>query len=129
MNVIKCEIISSTEGEMEEESAGRVKRNYRFKRNFLGFSGHFSGYPILPAYVQVLTAWSLVEAYEDGTLELVSIEKAKFTKEIAPEQTITVVCQNRPDPAQTIFSVRVMLSGELAASFMLLFKKMENPNT
>ena len=42
----------------EDHSA---ERKFSFGEEFIGFSGHFPGFPIVPAIVQILIAQSLIE--------------------------------------------------------------------
>lgn len=61
MNRLKKEIIEAAMAQIEVIGPDKASRRYCFPDNFIGFSGHFPGYPILPAFVQVLTAITVIE--------------------------------------------------------------------
>jgi len=60
--------------------------------DFIGFSGHFPNFPILPAMLQVLLGIIVSEELYGSSLTLQKLDKAKFMVQIKPEQTITVSC-------------------------------------
>ena len=70
-------------------------KSYTFAPDFIGFSGHFPGYPVLPAFVQVLTALTMAEEVRGRPLELISIIKAKFRIEIHPGGEVEVQYRER----------------------------------
>ncbi len=100
-------------------AGGSVSASFRFPTAFTAFSGHFPGYPILPAFVQILIAIVLIEEIDRRPLELKSIEKAKFLAEIKPDQTITVECAPAGVDDQRKWKVKIMLADRTAASFTI----------
>jgi 3-hydroxyacyl-[acyl-carrier-protein] dehydratase len=60
--------------------------------NFAGFDGHFPGYPILPAFIQVNMAVHLLSLALGGPKQLERIGTAKFTSQARPDEALSVVC-------------------------------------
>ncbi len=126
MNKVKRAIVSSAIDAMQVTEADTVTRHYCFSPDFIGFSGHFPGYPILPAFVQVLTALSLAEEKKGCSLKLGSVENAKFLIPLRPCQEIVVQCRERLIRENAGCEVRITLLEELAASFQLTFVERGN---
>ena len=108
-----------------EEGVAATKR-YRFSNDFIGFSGHFPGYPILPAFVQIMMACTLAEELKGRTLEPATIEKAKFLLEIRPEQEILLRIRERTIGARPGYEARLVVNDEVAASFHMIFEGEED---
>ena len=66
------------------------EQSFCFAEDFLGFAGHFPGYPILPAILQTLLAQLVAEQLRGGRLEFLSLERAKFKRELRPGDRIRV---------------------------------------
>lgn len=64
-------------------------KDYRLPRDFLGFTGHFPGNPVLPALLQLLMVRLLMEEALGAPCSL-EIRNAKFTVPIRPDTGITV---------------------------------------
>ena len=54
-------IKKSSTGVAQKDSPSEIKNTYLFDDDFIGFTGHFQGYPILPAVLQLLVARLLIE--------------------------------------------------------------------
>ena len=121
MNKIRKEIILSATSGIEESQPGMIKQRYRFRPDFIGFSGHFPGNPILPAFVQILTALTLTEIYKGRPLKAASVEKAKFRIPLQPDQEIEVTCRQLTVGELTGCDARLTVSEGLAASFRISF--------
>ncbi|MFC1884063.1 3-hydroxyacyl-ACP dehydratase [Thermodesulfobacteriota bacterium] len=125
MNRLRNEIKESatTKFRMTDDGAGLIR--YRFSPEFTGFSGHFPGYPILPAIVQVLCGSSAVEEFKGSHLETITVEKAKFLLEIKPDQEIEVECRKQSIRDRQGFNIRLMTEEGLASSFFMTFREKE----
>lgn len=99
------------------------EKSFRFARSFIGFAGHFPDYPILPAILQTLLGQLLAEEFLGTSLEFVTLERARFTRQLRPEEAITVVlsCRERSEPLRCQVSLRV--GAEAAASFTLVLRQ------
>ena len=126
MNRVKQEIVSSAIDEINVTAPGTISRRYCFNRDFIGFSGHFPGHPILPAFVQVLTALTLAEEHSGYPLELVGVENAKFHIELRPGQEISVECEEKPVRGKPGCEARLTVAEGLASIFRMSFVEKED---
>ena len=124
MNRVKQEIVSSAVDEIEVTAPGTVNRRYCFNQDFIGFSGHFPGYPILPAFVQILTALTLAEEQRGYPLDLASLENAKFHIQLRPGQEIQVECKEKLVRGKPGCEARLMVAEGLASLFRMSFVEM-----
>lgn len=97
------------------------EQSFCFAEDFLGFAGHFPGYPILPAILQGLMAQMVAEQIRGENLEFLSLERAKFTREIHPGDQIRVQVAFREAGESLNCRAELHCGAELAASFTLTF--------
>ena len=126
MNKLRQAIVSSAIGKKAEDETNVVTRRYRFKPNFIGFQGHFPGYPILPAFVQILTAITIIEEHKKCHLELATVEKAKFHLPLHPDREIEVKCTQLQVQDKSIYETRLTVAEGLASSFRFTFAEKGN---
>ena len=55
------------------------------------FSGHFPGYPVTPAVIQLQIVHELLEKYFCKNLKLISMLQCKFLKTLNPNETSQIV--------------------------------------
>ncbi len=122
MNDLRKEILQAAQGEIEVAAPDMVTGRYSFPSPFVGFSGHFPGYSVLPAFVQMLSALMVVEKWKGYRLQLVTIEKAKFHIELRPNQEITVQCREREVRESAVYEVKLNVAEGLAATFIMRAK-------
>ncbi len=124
MNLLREAIIQSALGPSSPTADDGHCRRFRFRADFPGFSGHFPGYPILPAILQVLLAQMLVEETAGTEMRLAGLERARFTRRILPEETVrvTVVRQAKEGPSR--YDARLTVDDEAAAQFVLVFSQL-----
>lgn len=96
----------------EVEGGARV---FCLPAEFPGFAGHFPGYPVLPAVLQVLAAQVLVEELRGRPLRLTKLERAKFLRPVRPGESLQVDCRLRKGN----WEARLAVEGELAATFAM----------
>ncbi len=106
-------------GPLRVQDDGWTVKRYCFSSDFLGFSGHFPSFPILPAMVQVLIARKTAEEFSGHPLNLLRLDKAKFRMRIMPEQEVEVLCREKPSDEDACFDVRIRLHEGVASSFIL----------
>lgn len=94
-------------------------QSFCFNQDFIGFSGHFPEYPILPAVLQVLLAQLLAEEIIGFPLSVVSLSRAKFLQQLRPGDQIEVhlTCLKKDEIWHCASELQV--SGHCAASFVL----------
>jgi 3-hydroxyacyl-[acyl-carrier-protein] dehydratase len=122
MNRMRREILAARLGEfapMGETFVGR----FLFGHDFVGFAGHFPGYPLLPAVVQILVGQIVAEALaqkETGApLVATAVEKAKFVREVRPGEEVLAECRRVMLKGGAGFELRLSVNGEAASSFVL----------
>jgi len=98
-------------------------QSFRFDEDFLGFAGHFPGYPILPAVLQTLMAQLLAEQVVGLPLQFLSLERAKFTHQLRPGDQIDVNVSCLEKEGQLHCTCKLLVENRRAASFTLLFDK------
>lgn len=101
---------------------GTATQEFCFKPDFSGFSGHFPGYPILPAVIQVLLGQLVVEQAYGQTLQFLSLGRAKFVRELHPNCQIRVesVVTEKEDGLRA--RTKLFCDAEMAADFILQLK-------
>jgi 3-hydroxyacyl-[acyl-carrier-protein] dehydratase len=99
------------------------EQDFCFTDAFLGFAGHFPGYPILPAILQTLLAQLLAEQIMGEPLQFLSLKRAKFTRQLRPGDRITVSLSCRIMQGQLHCAAQLRVADEPASSFTLVFSK------
>jgi len=94
---------------------------YSFDNGFIGFSGHFPGYPILPAVLQLLLAQLLIEKQKGYKIRVISIKKAKFLSEIKPNDEITIQCIDTASDENQGSKVMITSGDRSVSSFTMYF--------
>lgn len=96
-----------------------VEATICFQPDFVGFSGHFPGYPVLPGIVIIYAGWLLAEMCANKKLDLYFIKKAKFIRPIHPLDTVDVILKHiKNDNEQLIWhSVKIKCQGDLMAKY------------
>ena len=121
MNNLRTSIRSSALGLVQETEPETFLQSYRFKPEFIGFSGHFPGYPILPAFIQVITVQVMAEEVKGRPLKVLTLEKAKFQKEVFPGQEIKIKYRERKVKGKNKIEATLAVGENQAASFLLTF--------
>lgn len=117
----KCELETS-ENDVSSDIAG----TYSFDRDFIGFSGHFPGYPILPAVLQLLLAQLLIEKQKGCRVKVTGITRAKFLSEIRPDDRITVRCDDASTDEIKRSKVTISCGEKTLSSFNMSYASEEN---
>ena len=98
------------------EAAGE----FCFEESFLGFRGHFPGYPILPGIIMVKTALIVCERIVQHPLDLVEIERAKFNGRVFPGQVVrTNVRLTARDAQRCSVRTKLACAGNVVASLQM----------
>ena len=123
MNRLIDAIKKSSLGPAQIKDPYTTTGRYCFSDDFLGFSGHFPGYPILPAIVQLIAAQCLIEEHKGYPLQLNSVQKAKFLQEIRPGNEILIQCIDCPVKGLPGSKIQIYLEDKIAASFLMTFSE------
>ncbi|TRZ93166.1 3-hydroxyacyl-ACP dehydratase [bacterium] len=118
MNEMKKAIMAAALTPLEHTDDGAVACDYRFDEGFPGFSGHFPGYPIVPAIVQIMTARALIEDCHGAPLRLLAVEGAKFMMQLRPGEEIRVTCRQKEEHS-LVYRALLSVGMDTAASFVL----------
>jgi len=121
---MRSDLLAAACSNLERRDDGSVSQDFRFNEDFIGFAGHFPGYPIVPAVAQLLAAQVVVEQCEAAPRKLREVSHAKFLQQLLPGQTFRVRCQEKADKPHN-FDAKIFLGEELAASFRLVFAARE----
>jgi len=117
---MRSELLAAATGASSRKEDGSIVQSFCLDETFIGFSGHFPGYPIVPAVTQLLAARLLIE-HEAGTpLELQKVSHAKFLQQLLPGQPFCISCKVKSD-RPLCYDVRIHLGEELASSFKFEF--------
>lgn len=122
MNRMRQDILAARLGEFDSLGDAFTGR-FRFGDDFVGFAGHFPGYPLLPAVVQILVGQLVAEALEQkksgATPSVSAVEKAKFVREVRPGEEVLAECRRVMFKGRPGFELRLSVDGEAASSFVL----------
>lgn len=119
MNSLMQQISVAALGMVAVDDFGTLKRQYCFAENFLGFSGHFPGHPILPAIVEIMIVVSLISDHARTAQSLLSVESAKFLNPVGPNQEITVRCRPCTLKGKLIYDAQLTIGDTISASMQV----------
>jgi 1-acyl-sn-glycerol-3-phosphate acyltransferase len=90
-----------------------AEATFAFPPDFIGFSGHFPGRPLVPGVIIIYLGWVLAEMCLPARLEVRFIKKAKFTKPIRPWDKVDVIVRRlKSDETSAVwFSADVLNQG------------------
>lgn len=128
MNTLRQAVRAAAMDEVGQTGEGFGGCRFRFDGDFIGFSGHFPGYPLLPAFVQVLLSVIVMEDLKKISLEVSSIDNAKFQKEIRPNDVITVECQEITNRPFLTFRTRITRGADVVATFLVRCSETKREN-
>lgn len=125
MNILIDAIQKYTLG-IEQIGESEIIGKFSFNKDFMGFSGHFPGYPILPAVLQLLLAQLLAEKQKRCKIRVIKIVKAKFLSEIRPDDEITVQCVDSAIDENQRSKITISCGDRQASSFNMIYALEEN---
>lgn len=114
--IVKSELDTTIQDDPAEITGG-----FCFENDFIGFSGHFPGYPLLPAVIQLLTAQVLIERLKGCGIKITSIKKAKFLSEVRPGDRINVKCADITADENQKSKVTITSGDKSVSSFAIYF--------
>ena len=100
-------------------------RSFCFRPDFMAFQGHFPGNPLVPAFIQVRLAQTILESSGYPPLKLRRIESAKFREPLRPGQTFRAVCRPEEVGHRVKTTVTLTTAEKNAATFQLAFGRAE----
>ncbi|PLY02786.1 MAG: hypothetical protein C0623_03235 [Desulfuromonas sp.] len=99
------------------------RQSFRFAESFLGFSGHFPGYPILPGVLQNLLAQVVAEQIIGQPVTFREIKRAKFSRPLRPDDRIDVEVTCREKDGYLHCATRMQVGAEEASNFTLILEE------
>ena len=105
--MIRREIDKTAISEFSRTAPDTGSQTFRPPADFSGFSGHFPGFPIMPAMLQVLLGVIVVEKLCRNGLHIKRVDKAKFMAQIKPGDTLTVNCRIRQPETATATATEI----------------------
>ncbi|UCG48568.1 MAG: hypothetical protein JSU94_02095 [Phycisphaerales bacterium] len=123
MSTLRDEIVASTDGKARTLEGGRGhEMTFRLGPDFIGFSGHFPGNPILPAFVQLLMGQCALQSRSGRNWRLRKVERAKFMKTIPPGPPVKVRWREQPLEDGLRGSFTLVVGDQKMASFTAEFE-------
>ncbi len=123
--MIRDEIAKTAAAAIKISAPDTGSQDFNLSADFIGFQGHFPGYPLLPAMLQALFGVLVSEKITGKKLVLKKLDKAKFTTQIKPGETITVtskIIKSSNAPAKIEIKAKVIITvAEKKAATMTLF--------
>jgi 3-hydroxyacyl-[acyl-carrier-protein] dehydratase len=103
------------------QPGGETEAAMVFTPGFVGFSGHFPGYPVLAAILAVYSGWLLAEISQKQEMELCSIKRAKFMAPILPYEKLEVSLKKTSQDGgdEDWYSLTIKSLGKFAAKFTI----------
>jgi len=127
MNELRKGIAAAAVDDIVVTGPETVTRRYRFSSDFIGFSGHFPGDPILPAIAQMRTVVSMAEEHSGRPLRLAAVEFAKFLSPIHPCEEVRVQYRRRTVAGKILCDATLSVAGKTVANFQLELAEEETP--
>ena len=88
--------------------------------DFIGFKGHFPGYPILPGVIMLKIAWVIAEMASKTALTLREIKMAKFAKTILPGAVIKIECRHTVKKSYGHIDTVIMEKGKTCSRMVMI---------
>lgn len=124
MNPLARAILDARCGPIESTTDGGWEQALCLGPDFIGFAGHFPDNPLLPAFVQLRIAQTLIATALSRPLVLGTVFQAKFQRPIRPGETATFAIQMTAGTEAPLKArVQVRVNAERAASFQIAFDR------
>lgn len=115
---VRNEILHSscTDLRIEQDTA---EQSFVLSEAFIGFSGHFPGYPIVPGVIQILMAQIVAEQAGLVSQSPLAMQRAKFHRQLRPQERIVVRCTAKTVRGKSLIDAALLVDDELASTFWL----------
>jgi 3-hydroxyacyl-[acyl-carrier-protein] dehydratase len=123
MNKMRTAIHAAALAPVQITASMAGQQSFCFDAEFLGFSGHFPDYPILPAVLQVLLAQLVAETVIGSSLSVVALSRAKFMQQVRPGDQIDVRVSCREKNGELRCAGELSVAEQQVASFTLVLKQ------
>lgn len=123
MNRMRTAIRAAALAPVQITASMAGEQSFCFDAEFPGFSGHFPGYPILPAVLQVLLAQLVAETVIGSSLSVVALNRAKYLQQVRPGDQIDVCVNCREKNGELHCASDLSVAERRVASFSLVLKQ------
>ncbi len=96
---------------------------YIFPKEFIGFGGHFPGYPIFPGILCLKLIISTLEDYLEIPLKIIEIINAKFSSLIFPDSSVKTNIDIEKNDGGFLIRAKILSDNKTAASLQLSISK------
>ena len=106
--------------DLEEAGDGTLTARFVFPPEFLGFQGHFSGNPVLPAVCEIQGAVAMLEAWKKTEVVLREVILAKFSTPVTCDEEVVYACSmTMQSHGGALVKATLTKDGESVARFKL----------
>ncbi len=109
--------------EVKSQEGGGLQASFFFPAELEVFQGHFPEHPLLPGAMQIEMVRTALERALDRSLQITSVKKAKFLKEITPGQAIDLKIKFVADRDSIKVKAEAFSGEERACQLALVLKK------
>ncbi len=102
---------------------GEIEAVFVFPAELAVFSGHFPCRPILPGILELEMVRAAMERFTGSALRLISIEKAKFLREVKPGERILLNLDFTSSGSRFSVKGKSLVEEEKAAQIELTLEK------
>mgnify|MGYP001615127723 CR=1 FL=1 len=109
--------------ELTSPREGELEAVFIFPAELDIFSGHFPGRPIVPGVLELEMVRAAMERFTGSPLRMVSVEKAKFVREVKPKDRIALTLSFTASGRLLAVNGRALVGEEKAAQIELTLEK------
>lgn len=109
--------------ELTNPREGELEAVFIFPAELAIFSGHFPGRPIVPGVLELEMVRAALERFTGSPLRMVSVEKAKFVREVKPGDRIALTLSFTASGSRLCVKAKSFVGEEKAAQIELTLEK------
>ena len=118
MNNLKHDAAAGLQS-LAKRAEGEIEAVFSFPPELAIFSGHFPGRPIVPGILEIEMVRAAMEKFTGSALRIVSVEKAKFLREVKPGDRILLSLSFTLPGGRFSVKARALVGSEKAAQVEL----------
>jgi 3-hydroxymyristoyl/3-hydroxydecanoyl-(acyl carrier protein) dehydratase len=105
--------------ELTSPRMGEVEAVLLFQSGLTVFKGHFPGHPLVPGILEIEAVRTVVERSLGARLRILSVVKAKFLREIGPDEKIELTAKFTGEKKELTVDGTLWIASEKAAQIQL----------
>ncbi|HBA60704.1 MAG TPA: hypothetical protein DCZ92_07770 [Elusimicrobia bacterium] len=122
MNDLKSDAAEGLK-ELRNPREGELEAVFIFPAELAVFSGHFPGRPLVPGVLELEMARAVMERFTGAPLRIVSVDRAKFLREVKPGERIDALLAFSCSGGRFTVKARSAVGPEKAAHVELTLEK------